>query len=75
MAQQRHLKLVCYGTANEQEVRNVPHQPEFPETFLPGVARAADRAMQEVLDEGATVDAFLAREIPVGLHPRRPVRR
>ncbi len=53
----------------------MPHQPEFPETFLPGVARAADRAMQEVLDpEAAAIDAFL-QEIPSGLRPhRRPTR-
>lgn len=50
------------------------NDPEFPDTFLPGVARAADRAMREVLaGEDALIEEIL--EVPSGLRPqRRPSR-
>lgn len=42
---------------------------EFPDTFLPGVARAADRALREVLhpEDAALLDAL---EVPAGLRPK-----
>jgi hypothetical protein len=48
---------------------------EFPDTYLPGVARAADQAMREVLGEDKILDEFLSMEVPSGLRPARRGRR
>lgn len=48
---------------------------EFPDTYLPRVARAADRAMQEVLDEDQQIARFLKSAPLLAARPRyRPAR-